>query len=498
VYTINDVKEKIKLSDEIGKFVPLKRKGNSFWGRCPFHEEKTPSFSVNDQKNFFYCFGCGMGGDFFSFMQKYKNMSFKETIDMLAGKMGIQIKQFVGDSSENRILNILESAKDFYSSNINKCMDYLTERKITQASIAKFQIGFAPESSVLRFLVNKGFSIEEITSAGICSISKDRFRNRLIFPIKNRSGKTIAFGGRSMEGEDPKYLNSSETEIFKKSFNMFGQQFLEYNYPIIVVEGYLDVIALDQIGVKNVVAVMGTNLSSDNSFTLFKQSNKIFIMFDGDESGINAVEKNLTNILCTIQPDREVFICTLQKEDPYDAAQKGLKYVNNILQSSLPLSKWIKNVYLKSAKSAEEKARMLNQISQIIKKIKNPYVKEAYEEEFKNIKPKTIIVRDHFSDEDVLMAYIFSLWNVWDRIIEEISECQFENQKFESIRLFILEKIIGGSSPEDVNEEINKKWGKSISNLIKKTGVLYYQANEQSLLESFVGMIAKKYSRIVV
>lgn len=491
VHTINDIRERIKLSEEIGKFISLKKKGNSYWGLCPFHHEKTPSFSVNDQKNFFYCFGCGTGGDFFSFMQKYKNISFKESVEIVSEQMGIKIKHFIGDSKENRILNLIEKAKDFYKSNISLAMNYLNNRKINLQSIEKFELGFAHNSSCIRYLINNGFSMEEITLAGICSINKDRFRDRLIFPIKDRSGKTIAFGGRTISEEEPKYLNSSETEIFKKSFHLFGQQFLEYRQPVIVVEGFLDVIALNQIGIKNSVATMGTNLSKENIYSLFKISDTVFLMFDGDESGIKAIERNLENILNTLQPNRQVFVCKLEKgEDPYDACQKGYIYVQNILRKSISLSQWIKNTLVQNTYTAEEYAILLSKLSEIINSIGNRFVKEAYKEEFKNFKPKPKLSKGNFSQEEELMCAIFLLWPLWDTIIEELLICSFSNARFEYIKNFIIESLINGEIPKDVNEKILNQWSTLRTLLIKKTSLI--EMEEDALLNYFVNYLIKK------
>jgi DNA primase len=491
VYTINDIKERIKLSEEIGKFIVLKKKGNSYWGICPFHMEKTPSFSVNDQKNFFYCFGCGVGGDFFSFMQKYKNLSFKESIETLSQQMGIHIKQFVGESQENRILKLIEKAKDFYKLNISGAISYLYNRKIKAQSIEKFELGFAPESLSIKYLINNGFSMQEITASGICSLNKDRFRNRLIFPIKDRKGRTIAFGGRTLNNDEPKYLNSSETEVFKKSFNLFGQQFLEYKQPVIVVEGFLDVIALQQIGISNVVATMGTNLSKENIYSLFKATEKVFLMFDGDESGLRAVEKNLENILQTLQPSRQVFICKLAKgEDPYDAAQKGYVYIKDILRKSLSLSQWIKNTWIKSVKTVEEHAVVLNKLSEIVESIGNRFVKEAYKEEFKNFKPKPKVNRDGFSKEEEIMCALFLLWKCWDRIIEELLSYSFASPIFEYVKNFIIDALISGDSPQSVNERVTKQWAPLKTSLIKKTSLI--EMEEDALLNYFLNYLIRK------
>lgn len=490
VQSVNDIKDRIRLSEEIGKFVKLKKKGNSFWGLCPFHGEKTPSFSVNDHKSFFYCFGCGMGGDIFAFLQKYKNISFQESIRILSEQTGIKVKNLTEEKLENRILSLLDKTKDFYKSNIQKANSYLKSRNINEESIKRFELGFAPENAVIKFLLNNRFSLQEISAAGIYSMNKDRFRNRLIFPIKDRSGKTIAFGGRTIHDENPKYLNSSETETFKKSFHLFGQQFLEYKQPIIIVEGYLDVIALSQIGIKNVVAIMGTNLSKENAYSLFKITDVIFLMFDGDESGMKAIEKNLNNIFHTLQPNRQILICKLKNEDPYDAAQKGLIYVKTILRQSILLSQWIKETWITSIKNPEEYAVVLSKLSSIIDNINNPFVKTAYEKEFKNFKPKSIVRKVKFSHEEEIMAAIFILWPFWDQIFEEILTYSFANSTFEYIKNFIIECLINGETPSIINEKILQQWTSLKLTLIKKTGLIYMK--EEIILNYFINNLIRR------
>ncbi|MEK7120755.1 MAG: DNA primase [Patescibacteria group bacterium] len=300
------IKEKIDIVELIGSYLPLQKAGSNFKGKCPFHNEKTPSFFVSYDRQNFYCFGCGVGGDIFSFVEKYDGLDFKGALKVLADKAGIALSQYTFDSKEKDdkqlLYEINEKACIFLQNNLSsneKAVLYLYKRGFNDETIKNFRIGFANASwdELCNYLVEAGYKKEKIFKAGLCKKKDDRyydiFRSRIMFPISDFSGKVVAFSGRIFGDEsEAKYLNSPETPIFKKGEVLYGldkakQEIRNKNYCILV-EGQIDLVSMHQNGYKNTVASSGTALSEKGLTSILRMTTNLLLAFDPDVAGISA------------------------------------------------------------------------------------------------------------------------------------------------------------------------------------------------------------------
>ncbi len=309
---IEDIISRNDIVDLISSYVNLKRAGSNFNGLCPFHSEKTPSFTVFPASQSFYCFGCGAGGDAITFIMKSENLEYIPALEFLAARAGIRLS-FDNDagktaSERKKVLDMnLAAAKYFraclFDSNIGKSgMDYLVrERKLSEAVIKHFGLGFAPDGfrGLTEHMKSLGYKDDELVRAFLCGKSQktgkayDYFRNRIMFPIIDTSGNVIAFGGRVMDDSKPKYLNSSDTAAFKKSKNLFALNFARRHCSeqLILCEGYMDVIALHAAGFENAVATLGTALTAEQSRIMAKYTKKVIISYDSDGAGQKAADR---------------------------------------------------------------------------------------------------------------------------------------------------------------------------------------------------------------
>jgi DNA primase len=328
---IEEIKSSIDIVDFISDYVQLKKAGQNYKGLCPFHPDKVPSFMVSPSKQIFHCFGCGSGGDVISFLMKHDNLSFNEAKRYIAKKAGIQLTEPQRNiyASENRekMFTIQREALRFFKGHLkssDRPREYLTKRGIDDVSVSRFNIGYAPneQAALLKHLRSKGYTDSLIKNAGLVVTNgkgyKDTFRGRIIFPICNMRGDTIAFGGRVIHDAMPKYLNSPETEIFKKGDNLFAinlakDEIRKKGYAL-VVEGYLDAIICHQYGFQNTVSPLGTALTIGQLKKLKVLTEKVVVVFDGDEAGIAAAKRSLSILSgCDV---RAKILLLPQGEDP--------------------------------------------------------------------------------------------------------------------------------------------------------------------------------------
>ena len=309
---IDEIVYRNNIEDVISSYVTLKRAGSNFKGNCPFHSERTPSFTVFPATKSFYCFGCGAGGDVISFTMRAENLEYVDALELLAQKSGITIPKDKVDAptgpSRKRVLEMnLDAAKFFRSCLFDKniggeAMKYLTEtRQLSTSTIRRFGLGYSPNDfgALTNHMHKLGYTDEELTVGFLCGKSKktgrtyDYFRNRVIFPIIDTIGNVIGFGGRVMDGSEPKYLNTSDTPAFKKSNNLFALNFAKANAEeqLILCEGYMDVIALHCAGFMNSVATLGTAITPEHARMLKRYTKKVIISYDSDEAGQNAADK---------------------------------------------------------------------------------------------------------------------------------------------------------------------------------------------------------------
>ncbi len=300
---IETIRSRVDIVSVVSEYLTLKKAGQNFMGLCPFHSEKTASFTVNPTKQFFHCFGCSAGGDLFAFVSKIEQISFPEAVRRFAEKTGVTIpdqKESLGqvDSESEHILNLNEAAAQFFHQNLmeqpgaEEARAYLKERGISVETMKAFSIGFAMprRDDLIRHLKKASLALLEKG----CLIKKgengyyDHFRNRIIFPIKTTQGRVVGFGGRVLDQSMPKYLNTSETPVFTKGRQLFGLHLARGKNELIVVEGYFDVISLYQAGIHHVVATLGTALTADHLQLLRRFSEKVHVVFDPDRAGLSA------------------------------------------------------------------------------------------------------------------------------------------------------------------------------------------------------------------
>jgi DNA primase len=334
---IEEIKSKSDIVDFISSYVQLKKSGQNWKGNCPFHSEKTPSFMVSPSKQIFHCFGCGAGGDIITFVMKHENISFQEAMSLLAKKAGIPLPSDGTDSKVIRkyekLRDVLSAAGRYYAMKLKEsapALTYLKNRGIESASVEIFGIGYAPAGwdNLLRHLRGSGCSDTLIKEAGLAVQGNkglyDMFRHRIMFPITSMSGGILAFGGRALDDSIPKYINSPETAVFKKSDTLFGlntaKDEIRKGGSVIIVEGYMDVIVCHQYGYKNVVAPLGTSLTTGHIQKLRTLGGKSVLVFDGDAAGKSAARRALS-LICRNDYTAKVLLLP-DGEDPESYLRK--------------------------------------------------------------------------------------------------------------------------------------------------------------------------------
>ncbi|MBT9174892.1 MAG: DNA primase [candidate division WS2 bacterium] len=355
---IDDLKNKVDIVEVIGSFIPLRKSGKNYLSLCPFHQEKTPSFVVNREKNLYHCFGCGKGGTVFNFIMDYEKLSFNESVQLLARRYGITLPSFSPSVNRREALyKVNTTVAQFFHEYLKKnkgalgVREYLSQRKIDENSINSFLLGYSPSEAFLSQTYAKlGFSREELQNLGLLTIRnsklEDTFKDRLIFPIFDISGRISGFAGRSLnEKIGPKYLNIGENILFKKSKLLYGfyqgKKSIANTQSVILVEGYFDVISMHQKGFDQVVGLMGTGLTLEHIDLLNKWVKEVIIMFDNDEGGLNATSRALELLRET---DINVKVGVYRTKDPDELSQKYSKEeINNCLLNSLPTIEYIWN-----------------------------------------------------------------------------------------------------------------------------------------------------------
>ena len=406
---ISEIKSRLKVSDVVGKYVKLTQRGNEFVGLSPFKNEKTPSFTVNDEKEFYHCFSSAEHGDIFSFLMKHKNMSYPESIEILAKQAGLDPERGMKrdknfrENNYSKLREIMGEANNFYHLNLiknQKTMDYLDRRSVTVEIIKKFGLGYADQkgNSLFNHLKNKGYEIKDLISLGLIKKSNDAesyydfFRNRLMFPIRDYRSITIAFGGRALDNSPIKYINSSDNPIFKKSFQLYNLDLaIKENRKVkdlIIVEGYMDVISLFQNNFKTTVAPLGTALTTYQLERSWKVCESPIILFDGDEAGQKASIRASILALNNLKPDLSLRFCILPVDtDPDDFIKKyGPSELSSILDNSYSLSEfiWKNELDREKLSTPEKKAGFEKRIRSLVKQINNETVKEYYSRYFES------------------------------------------------------------------------------------------------------------------
>ena len=407
---VNLVNLKVRLSDFISQFINLSEKGNSYVGKCPFHNENTPSFNVNNEKGLFYCFGCKAGGNIITFTKKYKNFTFNEAVNYISEYTGIKFlnNTLTNKSKQNRLntieIEILKACNNFFREcylKNRKASDYL-ENRVSQEVINTFQVGFCPEHYILEnFLKKNNFFENDYKKLDLFIKNKKgevfgRFSNRITFPIFDYDEKIVGFGGRSINKSKIKYINSQESQFFKKSNILFGLKqnldFIRANKEIFLVEGYLDVIKLHESQIKNSVSSLGTTLSENQLKKMWYYTDIPFVCFDGDNAGVNAAKNIAINSLSFFIPGKSLKFMTLPDNlDPDQFLNERSKEdFLELKKNSLNLSELIWSLILDeiSEFTPEFLATIDQKIEYYVSKISNNIVAKEYSRFLKNKKDK--------------------------------------------------------------------------------------------------------------
>lgn len=403
---VEELRDRVRVTDVVGRKVKLVRRGRNFTGLCPFHNEKTPSFSVNAEKGFYHCFGCGVHGDVITFVMETEGLSFPEAVEKLASDAGMELpardaKAEARDEARRSLYDVMELAAAFFQRELQgtrgaKARTYLDGRQLTGAAVEPFRLGFAPDSrsALKEHLAGKGVSVEEMVEAGLLiapddgGAPYDRFRGRVIFPIIDAKGRVIAFGGRTLDPDGkPKYLNSPETPLFKKSavlFN-FGPARKAANVDgatLIAVEGYVDVIALVAAGFEGAVAPLGTALTEEHLQMMWRIAPEPVLCFDGDAAGIKAAQRGIDLALPLLEPGQSLKFALLPGgQDPDDLIRaQGAGAMQAVLDEAVALSEmlWRREIAAADLSTPERRAGAERDLMKHIDTIAEPKVREHY------------------------------------------------------------------------------------------------------------------------
>ncbi|MFR7872372.1 DNA primase [Peptoniphilus grossensis] len=406
MYVINDnvldeIRDRADIVDLIGEYVDLKRSGSNYMGLCPFHSEKTPSFSVSPSKSIFKCFGCGVGGDVITFIMKRENLNFPEAVEFLAEKYNVRLSEYKDENKEardkrNRLYDINREAAMHFLNNLSsslKAQKYLRDRGLSDKTIRAYGLGYSKDSwtDLYDHLTKLGYKEEELLNLNLISKSKngnyiDRFRDRVMFPIINKNNKVIAFGARGFGDAKPKYLNSRETPIFHKGSNLFNMNIISRESSrqrIILVEGYMDVISLYNSGINYSVASLGTSLTEDQAAIIKKMAKDIYICYDSDKAGINATSRAIDIFLSKSCKPK---IIELEGGlDPDDFIKKyGMEGFENKIKSAISYIDF-KIKILRENFNLEDPEGLSNftlESAKILSSIKNPIERDIFVKEF--------------------------------------------------------------------------------------------------------------------
>ena len=395
---LNEVRQSNDIVDVISHYVHLKRSGRNFFGLCPFHNEKSPSFSVSPDKQIFHCFGCGVGGNVITFVSQIEGLNFVETVQMLAERANIQLPtlQNNGDTQreilKDKVYKVNEFTAEYYHQNLYKpqakmAQEYVKKRQLTNETLKSFRIGFSGKFDELyQELKRQGFQEQEILESGLVNKNErgqyiDRYRNRLMFPICDARGRVIAFGGRVLDDSKPKYINSPENVVYSKGRHLFGLNVAKKGdtKKLLIVEGYMDVISLHQRGITNVVAPLGTALTEQQGWLLRKNSEQIILSFDSDDAGIKAKLRAI-DILQNMGCDLRV----IQLEGAKDPDEYILKYGNmrfqNVIDKAFSVVEFKVKILKKELDldNTNDKIKFLNEIAKLISKVDNTMEREVY------------------------------------------------------------------------------------------------------------------------
>ncbi len=402
---LDELKNRVRVSEVVGRRVKLTRKGREFVGLSPFNNEKTPSFTVNDDKQFYHCFSTGEHGDIIKFLEKTENLSFLEAVERLAAEAGMEMPQrdpreAAREEKRTDLYDVMSAAQDYFVESLKRgkgaeARAYLTRRGLSAETIDRFGIGFAPDdrAGLKSYMLGRDFKLPQMIEAGLLIGGEDirepydRFRNRVMFPIADARGRVVAFGGRALDpAAKAKYMNSPETPLFHKGrllYNLAQARKPAYDGGMVVaVEGYMDVVALGQAGIDPVVAPLGTALTEEQIGLLWRLAPEPVLCFDGDKAGIRAAHRAVERVLPLLKPGHSLRFALLPEgQAPDDLVRSGGKEaMQTVLEAAKPLSEmvWDKEVAAGTWDTPERKAQLQARIGAVIREIADPTVQTFY------------------------------------------------------------------------------------------------------------------------
>ena len=487
---IDEIKNNNDIVDVVSQYVHLKRSGRNYFGLCPFHNEKSPSFAVSPDKQIFHCFGCGVGGNVIHFISKIEGINFRESIELLAERANITLPKLesIGDNKtqelKDKIYQINKNAAYFYHENLYKptakaAQEYVKIRKLNNATLKEFLIGYSGNFNELyNFLKTKGFSDEAILASDLVNRNDrgqfiDRFRHRLMFPIQDVRGRIIAFGGRVLDDSKPKYINSPENLVYSKGRHLFGL----YNAKkhdtkkILIVEGYMDVISLHQRGITNVVASLGTAMTEAQGRLLRRSSEQIILGYDADGAGQEAIVRGL-DILRNLGCDVRVLQISGAKDPDEYVTKYGPERLKKCIDDAISLVEFKVRVLKRTLNldNTADKIKFLNEVAKILARVENSMEQEIYIEK---------ISKDYDISKEALYSEIKKILypkNTNSKILEKrntqynivkkedtkISEARLKRENTIIAMLLmsnanVYSKIKNKIKPEDFKYEKNKK-----------------------------------------
>jgi len=493
-----DLIETIRMSNDIydvvSEYVKLERKGTKYFGLCPFHSEKTPSFCVTPSKQIFYCFGCGKGGNVIHFIMNIENLDYVEAIKQLAERARIALPD-PDDETESKKAHIrkllqdmnVEAARYYHSILVSQsgfpALEYLKKRGIKKSTITRFGLGYSPNSwdSLYKYLKSKGFNDEELLQSGLVVKSKngtiiDMFRNRVIFPIFDVRGKVIAFGGRAIDDSKPKYINSPDTLIYNKRRNLYALNFAKAfcEETLILVEGYMDVISLHQNSVKNVVAALGTALTESQARLINKYAKQVILAYDTDNAGMAAAERAI-DILCSSGCAVKVMSLPDGKDPDEYIKNHGNDEFNVLVANALPYIEYkIKRLKEQfDISTTEGRVLFLNQCASVLAGVENSVEREMYikslSEEY-NISPEAILSEVNKINLNAEQDYAIKQKNVLQSGLNAKNKVYSEkdmtfNEKIKYEERFILALLVKDNKLLDImKDKIDGDWFTDPSN----------------------------------
>ncbi len=484
---IEEIKSRNDIVDIISQYVVLKRSGRNFFGLCPFHKEKSPSFSVSPDKQIFHCFGCGVGGNVFHFVSKIENLSFRETVEMLAERSGVELPTLENEEDnkllqlKSKVYEINELTAKFYHENLykpsaKKAQEYVKKRRLDNNTLKNFLIGYSGTFNELYLMLKaKGFTEEEILASSLVNKTQDgkfidRFRGRLMFPIQDVRNRVIAFGGRVLDDSKPKYINSPENIVYSKGRHLFGLNVAKRSdlKKIIIVEGYMDAISLHQRGISYAVASLGTAMTEAQGRLLRRSSQQVIIGYDADGAGQAATMRGL-EILQGLGCDVRILQIEGAKDPDEFVVKYGPERFEKQVEKAISLVEYKVKV-LKNSLNLEhpnDKIKFLKEIAKVLSKIDNEIEREVYVQK---------IASEYQISKEAIYAEISKLENtstISKKILEK-SKPRLEvkptikednaNDKKEKLIIYLLinypnesyEKIRAKINVEDIKNETNK------------------------------------------